>query len=248
MLLDYKKDGLFTHYMTVMKKNGMNIVPQESHIFNSEEILAASAGGKTLEDVKDRLCECIGNAVKDKTISSVYLTGCGFEKGAFPKELTQLLCNRRKAFTGQNLFVKGACYLALEEAEGEFKPPHEGLLLACSNRITTGIELDITERGEKKRFRLVKPGTNWYHAGRSVELILEDVRKILFITKPCDTGIECQQEVDISQIPFREGKMTRVRLELAFNCDSRCEITVTDLGFGEFVKSSGAVVKSTLQL
>jgi hypothetical protein len=248
MLLDYKKDGLFTHYMTVMKKNGMNIVPQESHTFTSGEILSASAGGKTLEDVKDRLCECIKLVVKDKTISSVYLTGCGFEKSEFPKELTQLLCSRRKAFTGQNLFVKGACYLALEEAESEVKPPHEGLLLACSNRITTGIELDITERGEKKRFRLVKPGTNWYHAGRSVELILEDIRKISFITKPCDTGEESLQEIDISRIPFREGKMTRICLELAFNCDSRCEVIITDLGFGDFVKSSGVVVKSTLQL
>jgi hypothetical protein len=248
MLLDYKKDGLYSHYMTVMKKNGMNIVPQESHAFTSEEILAASAGQKSLEQIKDSLCECISTAVKDKTISSVYLTGKGFENGEFPKEFTHLLCTRRKAFTGQNLFVKGACHLALEQAESEVKPPHEGLLLACSNRITTGIEMDITQRGEKKRFRLVKAGVNWYHAGRSMEFILEDIRKITFITKPCDTGAEYQQEMDISQIPYREGKMTRIRLDLAFDCDSVCNVTVTDLGFGEFIKSSGVVVKSNLQL
>lgn len=46
------------------------------------------------------------DALKDKIVSAVYLTGAGFEAENLPKELTHVLCARRKAFAGQNLFVK----------------------------------------------------------------------------------------------------------------------------------------------
>lgn len=244
MLLDYEPEGLYTHYMTIMKKNGMDMIPQESHFFDSQEIAEAAQGKRPLETVEKELIDCIKQAVKDKVLSSIYLTGPGFQVEALPKELTHVICTRRKAFTGQNLFVKGACFCAVKQRQ-ETEPQR---LLACHHRITTGVELDILERGETKRFRLIKPGVNWYAAKRSVEFILEDVRKIPVLLRPCDGSGDYEEWVDISEIPYRSGKMTRIRLDIDFDNDSRCKLTITDLGFGAFVKSSGVVVEKELRL
>ena len=51
-------------------------------------------------------------SVFDKRIvSSVFLTGEGFENDWYPKSL-RVLCNGRRAFIGNNLYSKGACYTA----------------------------------------------------------------------------------------------------------------------------------------
>lgn len=250
MLLDYKTDGLHTHYMTIMKKNGLEIIPQESHLYDSTEIIEAAEKKRTLEEIKDTLIACVNESFKDKIMSAVYLTGPGFENGQLPKELTHVICARKKAFAGQNIFVKGACYCAYQMYGRESKEQKKDSqrILACHNRITTGIEFDILERGEMKRFRLVKPGLNWYEAGRSVEFIIEDIRKIPVFLRLCDGSGDYEEVIDISEIPYRDGKMTRIRLDIIFNSDSSCKITVTDLGFGSFVKASGVVIEKEISI
>jgi len=246
VLLDYREDGLHTHYMTIVKKSGQEMIPEESHVYSSEMICSVPQRRKTLAQAEKELIHCVQDALKDKIVSAVYLTGTGFEAENLPKELTHVLCARRKAFAGQNLFVKGAAYAALKE---DTSAGHSsGRLLACRNRITTGLELNIKERGEEKRFRMVRPGTNWYEAGRSVELILEDMRTIPVILHRCDTGHEWTQEIDISAIPFRQGRMTRVAFEVRFDSDSHCVVRIEDMGFGGFVKSSGVVVEEEINL
>lgn len=244
MLLDYETDGLRTHYMTIMRKNGLEIIPQESHFFDSQDIKDVAQKKRTLEQIKEQLCSCILESFKDKVMSAVYLTGAGFDNGQLPKELTHIICARKKAFAGQNIFVKGACYCAFEMC----KEQNQERILACHNRITTGVELDISERGETKRFRLVKPGINWYTAARSVEFIIEDMRKIPVFFRPCDGSGDYEDVIDISEIPYRAGKMTRIRLDIIFDSDSRCKIKVTDMGFGDFVKASGVVIEKEFNI
>ena len=46
-----------------------------------------------------------------RIVSSVFLTGEGFENNWYPTSL-RVLCNGRRAFIGNNLYSKGACYTA----------------------------------------------------------------------------------------------------------------------------------------
>ena len=80
-----------------------------------------------------------------------------------------------------------------------------------------------------------------------MECILEDMRSITFkIITPENKYYD--EVVDISEIPFREGKTTRVSVSVSFVDSDRCNITIKDLGFGEFVKSSGKVISKELVL
>ena len=101
--------------------------------------------------------------------------------------------------------------------------------------------------GKPMRFRMVRPGVNWTLAGRTIECILEDIRSITFKVITTD-NTSYDEVVDISEIPFREGRTTRISIHVEFMDADRCNITIKDLGFGEFVKSSGKVIHRELIL
>lgn len=245
MLVDYGVSGITAHLMSNGKYNNNEVIMENRYVLDSEDIKAVPKGEKTLEDVEDEIINWLAPTLQDYIVSSLYLTGAGFNVNKFPDELRRFFCNRRKVFAGQNIFVKGACFAAYEDS---CKGKMENVILACNNRVTTGIELNIVERGVPKRLRVIKPGTNWYQARRKLDFILGDVSKITLIMKPCDTSKEYYEEIDISEIPYRKGKMTRIGMDFQFNSDSRCTITVKDKGFGEFVKSSGKVVYKEINI
>ncbi len=245
MLLDYEADGIHAYMMRDSKQNGTNLIREGSSLLGNERVADAYAGKMGLDEIEAEIVSWLKGLFAEQAVSSVYLTGKGFNVENYPDGLTKFLCAHRKVFAGQNLFVKGACFCAYESTESSV---FDSVLLACHNRVTTGIEVNIQERAVTKRLRIVKPGTNWYMAQRKLDFILEDVRKISLIMKPCDGSGDYEELIDISEIPYRPGKMTRISMEFKFSADDRCTVTVRDKGFGEFIKSSGKSVCRELSL
>ena len=245
MLLDYTIDGLHTYRMNIGKIQDKNVIMEKRVTFDDNKILDVVQGRKSFADVSEHIMEIVRGVMPDRSLSSVYLTGVGFDIPEFPMEFARMLCTGRKAFVGQNLFVKGACYCAYEEINSDL---FKNVLLACYNRITTGVELDIIERGVPRRFRLVRTGINWYMADRNIDFILDDITKIRFILRSCDSSEEYEEVIDISEIPYREGRITRINMNVTFENDSKMVVTITDRGFGDFAKSSGRVIKKEIYL
>ena len=80
----------------------------------------------------------IENVFEKKVISSVYLTGEGFEKNWYPNSL-RVLCNGRRAFMGNNLYSKGACYKSIRKCE----PNDDGPIYLDETKLTERICLEI---------------------------------------------------------------------------------------------------------
>ena len=260
LLLDYQKNGISARLMDKGRKNGMEFIMENDDILSSQNIVEAYNDSK-LEMIQQEIISWLNNIFRHYNVCSVYLTGKGFDVEAFPKELINFLCTRRKVFAGQNLYVKGACYCALagefnmsaavsDKVAGNQKSDRVfgNAVLACKNRVTTGIELNIKDYGKDKRMRLIKPGVNWYMARRSLDFILDDVDVIKLVMVPCDGSGEYYEEVDISKLPFRQNKQTRINMTLEFTADGRCAVNVKDKGFGEFVRSSGIEIFKEIQL
>lgn len=247
MLLDYGENGIDAILLNKTKAASLNndIVMENTYQLSNERVSAAFTGAISLDEASDCIIEWLSDIFSKYSVSSLYLTGEGFNRESYPDRLTKFLCMRRKVFAGQNLFVKGAVYYCLKDSDKEYL---NNLLLACKNRVTTGIEVQITDRGIVKRLRIIKPGVNWYMAYRKMDFILDDINKITLIMKPCNDSAEYTEEIDISEIPYRKGRMTRISMEIAFVSDSRCVVTVTDKGFGQFVKSSGAVIVKEIDI
>jgi hypothetical protein len=198
-----------------------------------------------LAKASPEIIEWLSDILADHYVSSIYLTGGGFDVEEFPPELTKFLCNHRKVFAGQNIYVKGAAFCGYEElyplASGQ-------MVIACNNRIATGIEMDIVERGKPKRLRIVKPGTNWYTASREFQFIASDLNVINLYMKPCDGRKEYIESIDVSEIPYRQGKQTRINISFDFTADNKFTVTIKDRGFGDFVRSSGKVINEQFDI
>ena len=156
----------------------------------------------------------------------------------------KVLVAGRKAFVGQNLYVRGACFAALEYISPQV---FGNVCLLTDGRIKADIETDISEHGRPMKFRIVKMGTNWYMAERTIDFIIEDVSVINFqIIWPDGKYIE--KQVDISSIPYREGKTTRISMNVKASSQDKCIVTVKDLGFGEIYQASDSVIVEELDL
>ena len=243
-LFDYRENGISAKRLSVHKKDNQEYVVAEEEEYASDAVLSVVNSDNTLEQIENELCDITNSFFEKRVVSAVYLTGKGFDVEKLPPAFARLIITRRKAFVGQNLFAKGACFMALETVRPSVL---DGKILLLPERITQGIEFDISDHGKPKRFRAIRAGVNWYMAERTVDFIIDDLRQIKINVETLDKK-HYEHFVDISEIPFREGKTTRISIEIKFMAADRCFIRVRDKGFGQFVKSSGKVFYHEIDL
>lgn len=240
VLFDYGMRGLKYCRMASVIDRGKRIVMTETKDYTGQV--------PCMQDM-DRLTELLLGVARDefdrKMISTVYLTGEGFEGDFSCERFVNFICNRRRAFAGQNLYAKGACYQAYEETVGD---QFKDFIIGCNERITTGIEMKICDRGMDKILRMVRPGINWYRADCSYDFIVDDCDEIELFLSPVDSREKQLVKIPLADFPKRENKASRITVALSFTSDSRCHLTVTDRGFGEFVKSSNRVINEDILL
>ena len=236
VLMDYNASGIDVYRLYCNKIGDMQYILQE-HTLSQPE-------GSTIEKASHSVTLYMTEYFKKHRASSVYLTGMGFDVDRLPDEFTKVLVAGRKAFVGQNLYVRAACFAALEYI---YPQVFGNVCLLTDGRIKADIETDISEHGRPMKFRIVKMGTNWYMAERTIDFIIEDVSVINFqIIWPDGKYIE--KQVDISSIPYREGKTTRISMNVKASSQDKCIVTVKDLGFGEIYQASDSVIVEELDL
>jgi len=245
LLLDYSSKGIATFQLSNFKIKNSDIIVEECQIFEDNELLEVMKGEKSLDEVDEQLVKIAKQLMNAKVISSIYLTGAGFDTNHLPSEFLKVICNRQRVFVGQNLYVKGACIAACESVA---PTKYTNTIFACKNRITTGIEIEIVERGKNRILRVVKPGTNWYEAGRTMDFIVDDCNEIRLKMIPVAEKVQYEEIIDLSEFPYRTNKTTRIKMEFEFTADDRCLVTVKDKGFGDIVRSSGKIIYKNLKI
>lgn len=246
-LFDYSPQGMEACTMHMVKVKGELLVVENRKSYTLPELSAAfDAYGKCdLFQVDEQLTSCAKDLLEGTTSASVYLTGTGFDTDQLPDQFLKYICSRRRVFAGQNLYVKGACYAAWEETSHE---RFINVTFGCHNRVPVTIDLDIIERGQNKIFRAVKAGSNWYGTRRTIDFILEDCTQMVLHMHPLAGRDSYDEIIDLSEIPYRANKTTRVSVSFDFTGDDRCLVTVKDKGFGEIVKSTDKVIYKTLEM
>lgn len=245
VMMDFSREGLYYHRLFSNKLAEGTVVMVNTEKYLEGDIAEIIAGNKKLEEGAGYI-EQVTRAVFDKRIiSSVYLTGELFDEPQLPKSLLGFLCSKRRVFAGQNLYVKGACVAA---AARSGRLDISEFIFACENRLTSTIEMDISERGIPMRFRVAKAGVNWYDASRKFDCILNQADNIEL--KLIDIGAREARKVAIAldSIPYRPPKMTRLEMNFDFKSALKCGVTIKDKGFGDFYKTSNAVVRCELEL
>ncbi|MCI8797904.1 MAG: hypothetical protein HFG89_13870 [Dorea sp.] len=195
------------------------------------------------QDADDRFKTFIQSVFEKKVVSSVYLTGEGFENNWYPNSL-KVLCNGRRAFIGNNLYSKGACYTSI----GKCKEYHDSPVYLDETKMTEQICLRMRVNGQEGWYPIVSWGTHWYEADGQWEVILEDTSDIEVHVETL-AGEELQVEkVSLEGLPDRRDYSLRVQIEVLFVDEKTCRLSFRDVGFGEFFPATGFHVEKIIHL
>lgn len=182
----------------------------------------------------------------DRIISSAYLIGAGFRDG-WTKESLQFLCRNRRVFQGNNLFCKGACFGLLEKIEpSEAGKTH---IFLGADRLKSNVGMHVQRRGQESYYALLDAGKNWYEVHEECEIILPGEENTLsFVITPLTGKSAKIKEVVLEDAPVRGGGFTRYEIDVTMVSAEYVEVSITDLGFGEFFPASGKVWKKQFEV
>ena len=174
-------------------------------------------------------------------VSAVYLVGNAFEGGWMQASLT-FMCRGRRAFIGKNLYAKGACYGMLVAA-GEVPWAYAYL---GDNEMKVNVSLKVRNRGTEEFYTLISAGDNWYEAKGCCEVILDATKEVAIWLQLPNSRQAKVETLTLSDLPDRENRTTRLRIEAEPLSDATVKIRIKDLGFGEIVKSSDMIWEYTM--
>lgn len=240
-LFDFSSEHFIYKKLSIARNKEPNTITVKQHDYSKEIDMLYLENDRDKRYADEKFLSIINREFYKQIISTVFLTGMGFYSDFAENSLVEL-CSKRRVFKGHNLYVKGACFEAKERRFGRFGSDY---VLQCEGRTKVTIGLIVKHCGKNSTAILSKAGTNWYDAGAKAECILDDTKSIqLTLSSPYDECIK-NVKIDLSAFPDRPNKTTRIGITLAYTSETTCEVAVTDLGFGEFYKATGIVIKET---
>ena len=178
-----------------------------------------------------------------KLVSSVFLVGEGFENNWYPQSL-KVLCNGRRAFLGNNLYSKGACYAAYKRSLGY----EDSLIYLDETKMMDQICLRLRMQGVDKWYPIVSWGSRWYESDMQCEILLENTDDIEIHIESL-VGAEMRVErVALEGLPKRKNYTLRLQVKVMMRNEKCCCISFKDMGFGEFFPPTDFYVEKEIHL
>lgn len=197
-----------------------------------------------LEEPKDEVfLEILKKAFEQKRVSCSYLIGDGFD-GNWLRESVAFLCRGRRAFAGNNLFSKGACYAAY--IRNHQKPWN--FVYIGENDMKFNLSLKVKNVGKEEFFTLISAGKNYFEMQAICEVILAGSMAIDFWKQLPHSREAVIETLELTDLPNRPDRTTRLRIMATPIADDKIEVEIKDLGFGDICKSSKKVWKYTMEM
>jgi hypothetical protein len=193
-----------------------------------------SDGFERDREFADYARKCMGNEI----FSSIFITGDGFDETWADESKSFLCAKRRKVFTEDSVFARGACNAAREKSGVQRL---SGLTYVSDSLVPFNIGMNMESGGKVSVYPLITGGAHWYNTVCDCEFLLGSEKKLTFQISGVETGGKFLKTMELSGLPDRPPRTTRLHLHIEFTGKNCCEATVTDLGFGEIFPSSGKV-------
>ena len=241
------KPELFLYSVALFDYSGNNMV---SCIMNRNQAtrpqlitLDVVNHGDITENKDEMFDAIIAETFGSKLFSAVYLVGDGFDGEWMKLSLTRL-CKGRKVFLGKNLYSKGACYAGFIK-DGKRDWP---FIFIGDNDLKLNLSIKVLENNNLRFLTLIDAGESWYDAKGECEVILDGEPELEFYLQRPESREVHTEILELTDIPKRENRTTRLRIEASPISDVAVSIAITDLGFGEISPSSGKSWEHTISL
>ncbi len=187
----------------------------------------------------------MANAIFYKhNITTVYIIGSKIVSGWIDQSLRKL-CVGRRIFKGENLYTRGACYLAHEIMAENHRTD---IVLMDSTGIDSNIYLRVYTDAQIQLLKVVSAGSKWEHIDESVDIIPDEEDEICIVIENVLTRQKRYHMLSLNNVEKRPDKMTRFTFRIRFKNVNECIITLKDRGFGDFYRSTNRIWERTLKL
>lgn len=239
-MFEYGIDGM-EYYRIDMKHRGSSRIFYISHQDMRKEI-SYQMLFSDIEELDRKFAETARLKMKETYISTVYLTGPGFND-KWIEESTKALCDGRRVFMGQNIYTKGACYHA---KHGAFEIKND-CILCTEGSIPFDIGVRIGDMEEKTQFYpIALGGREWYNMKGKVTLFLDDTNRIEMIYRDKITK-EIQKEIiEIHGLPKRPPKTTKLSIAVELFDERMGAIEIRDVGFGKIYPTTNKIYRKEI--
>ena len=183
-----------------------------------------------------KLHSIISELIENRLISAVYFIGEGFNRDLF-KESVKLLCAKGRVFEGNNLYSKGACFAAKNKLYRTILSDNHVFL--GNDKLKANVGINVQRRGEMTYMPLLDAGINWFEAKNNCSIILNQGNKLSFVITPMTGKNPEVADITLGDLPKRPPKTTRLDISVRMQSESKLEVHVKDLGFGELFPMSG---------
>ncbi len=208
----------------------------------SLDILETQSGEKLADRI---LTTCAERMMDRKIISSVFLTGKGFESTGWAEDFLKYVCSKRRVFSGQNLFSKGAAYVAYDQTRQVTAYPQ---ICICEGRIRSQVTMNVRYEGRSRQLILAAAGSSWYETKTSVTLLPDDTDAIEFMVTPVGSSQSAKYSIPLTDFPARPNKTTKVEVIISFTGEKNMTVRVIDKGFGDLFPSSGRMIRQDFNI
>lgn len=245
-LFDYTRRGM-TYYHLAISKKRMPVGVMATTVPLTEYFDGSEIGQTAPPELDRRFLKVVRQVTANKIISTVYLTGEGFE-GNWAKISLKNLCHHRKGFIGSNIFSRGACYYSLTAA-GLLE---EGNFIALNEDV---ISKTIYIRGSRKRemmnLELVQAGQIWYDVQAEAFFIPDGMDHVTIHLMDYLSKRERSLQIPLDGFEADENRPDKTRyfhMQLRFDDTSHCRVLLQDKGFGEFYPASDSVTEHVFDI
>lgn len=248
VLFDYREDGMKVMVMKMNHKTTpvVTFIDNEEYpgmrIIDMEHARAWEVEAQNLDrdflTIARRTCE-------NRSVSAIYLLGDGFTQD-WCKESLRYLCKGRRVFQGNNLYSKGACYMALEKVVPSMLM--QSYVYLSDDKLKSNLGMRVIRGGEECYMTLLDAGCSWYDAKKSCDLILEEDNRLPIIVTPMDGKNIKVAEIVLDGLPIHGKRTNRIHVAITMKNVRTVCVTIDDCGFGEFFPSSGQIWKEEFDI
>lgn len=257
MVIDHKEsfyyfalsqpDSLWIHDVYLFESDGKNIhyYGLKRNTRTAPQVISIKESIKTpMEENKDEeFLILLQKAFENQIVTTVYLVGEGFE-GKWMKDSLTYICRGRRAFMGNNLYCKGACYAGFLRDHDE----NWNFIYMGENEMKFNLSLKVRDKGELSFYTLISAGKNWFEAKGECEVILSGTGEIDFWKQLPNSREAVIETLELTDLPSRPDRTTRLRITAVPVSDEKIEVKIRDLGFGEIYRGTDKVWKYTMTM
>lgn len=239
-LFDFGRSGLDFYRIDMTRKYPLIVTVE--HV-NFHDRMNMKRFGKYHEDMDEAFADIVKECMSQVFISSVFLTGIGFADN-WMKQSAAVLCQGRRVFVGQNIYTKGACYRSLG---GVYTEALSRYFIDTEQTVKTNIGINLMD--EKKTFwPIAYGGLEWFNTRGSIEVFLDNTRRIQIVYQDILTEEEWRETVEIYGLPARPKKTTKLSIAVEYYGADKGAIVIRDLGFGSLYPTTNKIYRKEFDI